>query len=184
VTTVTMARRTFAQRVAGAAALRRDVYEEVEADRGTTGQAVAVVLLASVAAGIGLGGLSGRGLAGIPAQAAVSLVAWAAWAVLTLQIGTRLLPERRTQADVGELLRTIGFSAAPGWLLVLALLPGVSAPLFALTSAWMVAAMVVAVRQALDYTSTIRAVAVCVIGWLLIAGMVVLVGLVFQTNVS
>jgi hypothetical protein len=31
---------------------------------------------------------------------------------------------------------------------------------------WMLVAMVIAVRQALDYKSTLRAVGVCLIGWI------------------
>lgn len=175
---------TFVQRIAGATALQSAVYEEVEHDPGALPQAVVVVLAASIAAGIGLGGLSGRGLAGIPLQAAASLAAWVAWAMLTLQIGTRLLPERQTQADVGELLRTLGFAASPGLLGVLALLPGLAGPVFALTSIWMLLAMVVAVRQALDYSSIGRALAVCLVAALLVVGMALLVGLLFQTRVS
>ncbi len=176
--------RTFVQRIAGATALQSAVYEEVESDRDAIAQAVVVVLAASIASGIGLGGFSGRGLAGIPLQAAASLAAWVAWAVLTLQIGTRLLPERQTQASVGELLRTLGFAASPGLLGVLALLPGLAAPVFALTSIWMLLAMVVAVRAALDYSSLGRALAVCLLAALLVVGMAVIVGLLFQTSVS
>jgi hypothetical protein len=184
VTTPATRPRTFVQRIAGATALQSAVYEEVEGDRGAMAQAVVVVIAASIAAGIGLGGLSGRGLAGIPLQAAASLAAWVAWAMLTLQIGTRLLPERQTRASMGELLRTLGFAASPGLLGVLALLPGLAAPVFALTSIWMLLAMVVAVRSALDYSSVARALAVCLVAALLVVGMALLVGVLFQTRVS
>ena len=66
--------------------------------------------------------------------------------------------------DVGELLRTIGFSSAPGLLRVFGVVPDLALPVFALTTAWMLVAMVVAVRQALDYESTWRAVGVCTLG--------------------
>ena len=74
---------------------------------------------------------------------------------------------------MGQLLRTIGFSAAPGLIRVLGIIPGLYAPVFFVASLWMLVTMVVAVRQALDYESTGRAVAVCVIG--LIFNLVVLV---------
>ena len=38
---------------------------------------------------------------------------------------------------------------------------------FLVASIWMLVAMVIAVRQALDYESTLRAVGVCVIGWII-----------------
>src|SRR5207249_1355329 len=106
------------------------------------------------------------------------------WGVLTLQIGGRLVPEPQTRVDVGELLRTIGFSSAPGMLRVFGVVPGATIPAFAITAVWMLAAMVVAVRQALDYKSTARAVAVCALGWALAIGIAVTLGLIFGPTVS
>ena len=100
----------------------------------------------------------------VAAWSAVALVAWAAWALLVFEIGGRLLPEPDTHVDVGELLRTIGFSSAPGLLRVFGIVPDLALPVFVLTTVWMLVAMVVAVRQALDYKSTTRAVGVCTIG--------------------
>ena len=147
-----------------AAKLDAQLYEEVEADRDATVQAMTVVVLAAVAAGIGSLG-SGSAL-GIVTGTIVALVGWLVWALLTYFIGTRLLPEPQTSADYGELLRTIGFASAPGVIRVLGIVPGLAAPLFLIAGIWMLVAMVIAVRQALDYTSTLRAVGVCLIGWL------------------
>ena len=83
-------------------------------------------------------------------------------------IGTKLLPQPQTQADIGQLLRTTGFAASPGLLRILTIIPGLGSIIGFVISVWMLATMVVAVRQALDYTSTLRAVGVCVIGWLLL----------------
>jgi hypothetical protein len=115
---------------------------------------------------------------------AVSLLAWVCWAMLTYQIGVRLMPEPETRADVGELLRTIGFASAPGMLRVFGIVPGAAIPAFAVTAVWMLVAMIVAVRQALDYRSTARAVAVCLVGWALAIGISVGLGLVFGPAVS
>ena len=86
--------------------------------------------------------------------------------------------------DVGELLRTIGFASTPWLLRIFGVLPGVTVPAFAIAAVWMLAAMVVAVRQALDYTSTSRAIAVCLVGWALALAFAVGIGLVFSPNVS
>jgi hypothetical protein len=180
---VTERTNTFIQRLIGAVSLDAAIYEEVEADRGATGQALLVVLLSSVAAGIGGRGLGGPSAANVAFLTVVTLLAWAAWALLTLQIGGRLMPEPQTRVDVGELLRTIGFSSAPGLLRVFGVLPGVTIPAFAITSVWMLATMVVAVRQALDYKSTGRAIAVCVIGWLFAIACAIGIGLVFGPTV-
>src|SRR5258707_2436522 len=154
----------FVMRLIGALALDPVTYEEVEADRSATGQALLVVVLSSVGAGIGARGLGSGSPQSMVFISAVSLLAWASWALLTYQIGVRLMPEAETRSDVGELLRTIGFAAAPGMLRIFGVVPGAAIPAFTITAVWMLVAMIVAVRQALDYTSTARAVAVCGVG--------------------
>jgi len=105
-------------RLIGAMALDPIIYEEVEADRGATTQALIVVVLSSLGAGIGARGFGGGSLTSIVFISAVALIAWATWALVTYEIGTRVMPEPQTRADLGELLRTIGFSAAAGMLQV------------------------------------------------------------------
>jgi Yip1 domain len=153
---------TFVQRMVGAAKLNAATYEEVEQDASATRQAIGVVALSSVAAGIGLG----AGVWGLVAGTLIALLGWYVWAWLTHWIGTRLLPEPQTRSDRGELLRTIGFASAPGILRVLGVIPVLQAPVFAVTAIWTLVAVVVGVRQALDYQSTGRAIGVCVVGWL------------------
>ena len=182
--TTTIARNTFLQRLIGAAALDTAIYEEVEADPGATIQAFAVVLLSSLAAGVGVRGFGEQPLANLVFVSCLALIAWAAWALLTFQIGARLMRGPETHVDVGELLRTLGFSATPGLLLVLGAMPAVTVPVFAVTSVWMLIAMIVAVRQALDYTSTAKAIAVCVFGWVLATIISVVIGLAFAPTVS
>lgn len=160
-------------RMLRAAKLDAQLYEEVEADQGAMGQATAVVLLSSLAAGIG--NFSNGGVSGILVGAVAALVSWYIWAYLTYFIGTRWLAEPQTRADLGELLRTIGFSSAPGVIRVLGVVPGLNALVFTAASIWMLVAMVIAVRQALDYHSTGRAIGVCAIGWLVQAVILAIV---------
>src|SRR5215510_13974326 len=164
---------SFPYRLFGAAALDTGIYEEVEADRSATAQAALVVIASSLAAGLGAYGLTGRTgmslIAGALIWSALALVGWAAWALLVFEIGGRLMPTKQTRVDVTELLRTIGFSTAPGLLCVLGIMPSVATPAFVLAFVW----MLVSVRQALDYESTARAIAVCLIGWIL-SGLLVL----------
>lgn len=173
---------TLTRRIIRASALDPAVYEEVEADAGATTQAALIVVLTSVAAGVGsVGGASGAGLLG---GTIGGLAGWMAWATLTYLIGTHVLPEPTTRANVGELLRTLAFAASPGLLRVLGVVPGLRMAIFAVTSAWMLAAMVVAVRQALDYTSTARAVGVCLLGWGLSLLVAAVIGIAFAPSVS
>jgi len=154
----------FVDRMIRAAKLDIHLYEEVEADTSAMGQAMGVVVLASLAGGIGF--MQVAGLIGLAIGTVGALLGWFIWAFLTYWIGTKLLPEPQTHADHGELLRTLGFSSAPGIIRVLAILPGFGAFVNIIAGAWMLVAMVIAVRQALDYHSTYRAIGVCLIGWI------------------
>jgi Yip1 domain len=147
-----------------AAKLDATLYEEVEADTTAFGQAMTVIVLSSIAAGIG--GAFHGGIGWIILGAIAALVGWYVWAYLAYLIGTKILPEPQTEADVGQLLRTTGFASSPGLLRVLGIIPGLMSIVFFIASIWMLVAMVVAVKQALDYRGTARAVGVCVIGWL------------------
>ena len=175
---------TYLQRLIGAAALDAAIYEEVEADQSATIQACTTVVISSLAAGIGARGLETNTAGNIALASVVALMSWGAWALVTYGIGVRILPQPQTRSNVGELLRTTGFATAPGLLRILGILPGVTIPVFAVTALWMLAAMVVAVRQALDYESTWRAVAVCVIGWTLAIVIAVALGLFVGPPVS
>jgi len=151
-------------RMKRAAKLDPNLYEEVEADKTAMGQATLVVVLASLAAGIG--SISQGGSAGIIWGTVAALIGWYIWAFLTYIIGTKILPTSETSATYGELLRTIGFSSTPGLIRVLGIIPGLNLIVNMIAGVWMLIAMVIAVRQALDYTSTGRAVGVCIIGFI------------------
>jgi hypothetical protein len=152
---------TFLQRATGAARLEVPVFEEIEADRAATGQALTVVVLSSLAAGIGLS--SGLYNAPVLHRVMLALLLWLFWATFTYIVGVYLMPEPQTQTDVGELLRTIGFAASPGILRIFGIIPAIGGTIYVISSVWMLVAMVIAIRQALDYKSTGRAVVVCVI---------------------
>jgi hypothetical protein len=164
-------------RIIRSAKLDVQLYEEVEADVKASGQAMLVVILSSIAAGIGT--LERGGLWGIIIGTITAIISWFVWAYLTYFIGTKILPEPQTRSNPGELLRTIGFSSSPGLIRVLGVIPGFAGFVFFVASIWMLVAMVIAVRQALDYRSTLRAVGVCIIGWIIQAVILFLVFLLF-----
>jgi len=156
---------TFTNRMIRAAKLDAHLYEEVEADKSTMPQAMGVVVLSSLAAGVG--SITTMGLSGILLGTLAALGGWYIWAYLTYFIGTKFLAEPQTEADLGQLLRTTGFSSSPGLIRLLGIIPGLGTMVFIAASVWMLVSMVIAVRQALDYTATWRAVAVCAIGWII-----------------
>ena len=167
---------TFVQRMIGAAKLDVRVFEEVEADRTATPQALVVVVLASLASGVAIG----DGVRGLVVGTIAGLIGWVVWAWLIQVIGTRWLPEPETRSNTGELLRVIGFATAPGILRVIGILPFLGGLVMAVTLVWTLVAVVVGVRQALDYRSTGRAVGVCLIGWVVQIAIFVLLGLLLS----
>ena len=145
-------------RMLGAALLRADAYEDVEADRSATLQAFLIVILVAVAAGVGVA-LSGDGdlVKGIISGIIRGVVSWAVWALGTMLVGTTILKTQETEADWGQLARTTGFAQTPGLLNVLIFIPVLGAILGILLIFWQIATMIIAVRQSLDYNSTLRA---------------------------
>lgn len=168
---------TLVNRMARAMRLDVSLYEEVEKDEKAMNQAVAVVVISSICAGIGsmIGSLSegGAGLAlvGSIVGMITALIGWFIWSFITYFVGTRITKGQETKADYGELLRTIGFSSSPGVINVLSFIPLVSF----IAGIWQLAAMIVAVRQALDFTTT-RAILTCIIGWIVNMLILVLIG--------
>ena len=165
---------SLVNRMVRAAKLDSALYEEVEADSSALGQAMGVVAIASIAAGIG--NMAYGGVTGLIGGVIAALIGWFIWAGLTYLIGTKILPEPQTEADIGQLLRTLGFASAPGVLRVFGFIPILGPIIFLISSIWMLVATVVAVRQALDYKSTGRAVGVIIIGWIVMVIVITLVG--------
>jgi Yip1 domain len=156
---------TFADRVKGVMFLDARTFEEIEADTAANGQALLVVVAASLAAG--LGASIHLGVIGLLRETIGALVGWVMWAGVTWVIGSKLLPEPQTRTDMGELLRVIGFAYAPQLFGFFAFLPVLGGLVSTVVACWLLAATILAVRQALDYVSTLRAAAVVLIGWLI-----------------
>ena len=154
-----MAQGDLVQRMLGAATINIDTFEEVEADETATMQAAAVVAMVAVASTVG--GMSGGG-ANILFAPIAQIVTWLIWAGITYLIGAKIFGGTATW---GELLRTLGFAQSPGILYLAAVLPLVGGLIRFVLPFWMLWAGIVAVRQALDF-STGKAVLTVVIGWL------------------
>ena len=169
----------FVNRIIRACKLDVSLYEEVEADKTATLQAALVVILSSLAAGVGALSLGASNFLMAPL---LSLISWYIWAYLIYLIGTKLFPEPNTQADHGQLLRTIGFSSAPGLIRIFGFTPDLMSITFIGAGIWMMVAMVIAVRQALDYESTWRAIGVVVIGFLVQAIVLIMILRIFGSS--
>jgi len=172
--------RSLVNRMIRAAKLEVGLYEEVEADSTATSQALVAVIVVSLATGLGTGiaGITTMGARGffwgLLAGLAASLIGWLAWSYLAYILGTTVFKGPKTSATWGELLRTIGFAHSPGALRLFSFIPVVGWIIALGASIWFLIAGVIGVRQALDF-STGRAVATCVVGWLIYMGILLLV---------
>ncbi len=157
-------------RVIRAAMLDVDLYEEVEADTSLTQEALMVVILVSIAGGIGgfLGGIIsgsiGAALLGLILTIVMGVVGYYIWAYVTYFVGTNLF---EGTADVGELLRTLGYASGPRVLGLLGFIPCLGALAGLVGAVWSLVAGVIAVRQALDFDTT-KAVITVIIGWVIV----------------
>ncbi|NLE44522.1 MAG: hypothetical protein GX620_07350 [Chloroflexi bacterium] len=165
------------RRMLRAMQLQAPFYEEIEADTAATPQALLVVVLVALATGIGTGldallaGGAGRFLYGLLYGVGAAIVGWLLWALFAYVFGVSILKGPQTSSTWGELLRTMGFANSPGVLRIFAFIPGVGTVLTVAASIWSLAATIIAIRQALDF-STWRAIITALIGW--IAYMVLL----------
>ena len=152
-------------RLIRAASLDSHLYEEVEADTTALLPAMLVVVVVAISKGIATLASSGD-FFGLVIGIVFSLLSWAVWAFITYFVGTKILPSEFTHSSWGELARVTGFAQTPGLLFFLMLVPVVGIYLFYVIGFWQLVAMVIGIRQALDYTSTLRAVGVVLIGFI------------------
>jgi hypothetical protein len=163
----------FTERMIGAATLNIATYEEVEHDQSATGQAAGVVALVAIASAIGSYGMGG--LYGALGQLVSAFIGWVVWSAVTLLIGTKVFGGT---ADMGEMLRALGFAQAVGVIKVLGIVPVLGWIAALAAGIWMLVCGVVAIRQALDFT-TGKAIGTVVLGWLAMMALAVILGGVF-----
>lgn len=172
---------SFQDRVIGALKLQPNTFEEVENDASATGQAATVVIAAAVSGGlvglIWLGTLGfSSGLTGFILGLVLKPIGWVVGSWVLLMVGTKMMPGKNTQADLGQLLRVTGFASAPGLFSILGVVPILGILVGLAIAIWTIIAMVIGVKQALEYDDTVKAVIVCVIAWVIMWIFTVIVG--------
>jgi hypothetical protein len=171
-----MPQRSIVERMFGAAMLSVSTYEDVENDRGATGQAFVVVLLGAISQAIAMGVMGHGSFVGALFGGAISAVlGWLAWSSVTMFVGTRFFGGR---AEWGELLRTLGFAQAPKVLLILGIIPVVGWILVPVVFLWTLVTSLVAIRQALDI-DTGKAILTAIVGWVVMVLINMIFGLIF-----
>jgi hypothetical protein len=168
-------------RVTRAAMLDVNLYEEVEADTSLNQEALIVVVLVSIAGGIGsfvaslLNQDIGAALVSLLVTIVLGVVSYYIWSYITYFVGTKLF---NGTADPGELLRTLGYASGPRALGLLSFIPCVGGLAGLVGAIWALVTSVIAVRQALDFDTT-KAVLTSVIGWVIALAISMIVGVVF-----
>jgi Yip1 domain len=166
---------SFQDRVMGAIRLQASTFEEIERDPTAVSQAALVVLGASLAGVIGTiryGFFGGVALASV----VFAFIGWIVSSAVVWLVGTRLLPGKNTEADFQQVLRVVGFAQAPGLFVVLGILPFLGWLVRFVVWIWTLVALVIAVRQVLDYDDTLKAVLVCVVAWIIMITATLIVG--------
>ena len=167
------------ERMIGAAMLRSSTYEEIEADRGALAPAIVIVILVTIC-GIA-GEVIGDALEGsvnpIEILGAVlngtlfGLLRWALWVTLIYLVGAQMLKTESTETSWAELGRVAGFAYTPGLLTLLSFLPFINSFLLgAIAFVWILVAVIIGIRQALDFEGTGRAI--------LVAGITGIIGFI------
>ena len=162
----------FLNRVFRSVKIDPEVFNEVQKDKNATISAAFVVILSSSAAGIGATSLGASNFILAPI---FSLISWFVWAYIVYFVGVKLFPETKTKTTQFALLRAIGFSSAPGIIRIFGFNEDLMTVTFIGSAFWMLACMVVAVKETLYYKSLWKAFGVVIISWLVQAFLLLVI---------
>ena len=162
----------FLNRIYRSIKIDPEVFDEVQKDKNATIAAGIVVVLSSLAAGIGASHL---GTINFFLAPVLSLVTWFVWAYIIYFVGVKLFPDLKTKTTHLALLRSIGFSSAPGMIRIFGFNGDLMTVMFVGSAFWMLVCMVVAVKQTLNYKSLWKALGVVIIAWLTQAFILIII---------
>ena len=162
----------FLNRIYRSVKIDPEVFDEVQKDKKATTSAGVVVVLSSLAAGIGASHL---GVVNFYLAPVLSLVSWFIWAYIVYFVGVKLFPDLKTKTTHPALLRSIGFSSAPGMIRVLGFNEDLMTVMFVGSAFWMLTCMVVAIKQTLNYKSLWKALGVVIIAWFIQAFLLIVI---------
>jgi|TARA_B110000285_G_scaffold222230_1_gene276154 hypothetical protein len=162
----------FLNRIFRSIKIDPEVFDEVQKDKNATIAAGTVVVLSSLAAGIGASHL---GVVNFFLAPVLSLITWFVWAYIVYFVGVKLFPDLKTKTTHVALLRSIGFSSAPGMIRIFGFNEDLMNVMFVGSAFWMLACMVIAVKQTLNYKSLWKALGVVVIAWFIQAFILIII---------
>lgn len=161
--------RTFSKRVVRAIQLDPTVYLEIKEDKSSMAQATILILLSSIASGIGsVGGYTEK----IPLATLLAFIGWFVWPTSIYLFGARFFPEPETKTDLASVFRVTWFAGIPELLKLLAFSPAVSGIILFGATVWTFGATVIATQQVLNYRSVPRSISISLIGWIFYQGII------------
>ena len=164
--------------IIGVFKLDADTFERIEHDQSATSQAALVVLAVALLGAVGglIGALLGDGniIMAFIGPIINAFIGWILWSAVTYFVGTSFFGG---QADMGEMLRVVGFANAPG---ILGIIPCIG---WLVGLLWTLAAMVVAIRQGLDVDTT-KALIIGAIGFVVVLILNLIIGSVFGVGMA
>lgn len=161
------------ERVLGVLKLDVNTYEAIEADEGATSQAALVVAIVAIVGGLVGGAISaafdGSFIGTFISTLISAFIGWFVWSIVTYFVGTTLFGGK---ADLGQMLRVLGFAQAPG---ILAAIPVCGAFVGWI---WTLVCTFIAIRQGLDLDNT-KAALTAVVAFIAVIAISFVLGLVF-----
>ena len=155
-------RRTILDRMLGAALLETETYEEAALASSVWMQAALVVVITSVAAGIGnLGG----GLTGFVVAFLGGLLGWGFCAFGSYWTAIKKFGIPRTETALAATVRGLGFASTPRLFLVFTFIPTIGFLIGLAVHTWTLITIGFAVKPALDL-DTRPSIMVALAGWL------------------
>ena len=140
-------KRSMWDRVLGASLLEPETYEEAALADSLRGQAALIVLVSSLAAGIGL---IGAGLDGLVAGTLAGLFGWALAAIGSFWMATLRYDVPRTPGVWGSTWRVLALASAPRLFLIFTVIPGIGFLVGLAVHAWVLITGFFALRSSLD----------------------------------
>ena len=137
---------SYADRLLGALRLDARTYREVEQDSNANGQAALTIVLAALAAGIGVI-LSRDVVQNVLGVVLSSVLQWIIFSFVAYYVGASLFATGQTSVTPGQVLRTIGFAHAPKLFLVLGIIPILGWIVGLVVFIWFLAAAILAAAR-------------------------------------
>ena len=148
---------SFLMRIVKCSMFNSDAYEEVEHDESAMSQALIIVLISGTALGLYQSNFFFDTFS--PAVVLISVIygmlSWALFAWITYFVGTRIFRTNETEADWGQLARTLGFASAPKILFfgILFFSSSIMQSVESIILLWVTVTSFIAIRQALELTN-------------------------------